>query len=192
MSASSPFGAGSVSMYAGDLSDPAKLKALIAAGWLPCDGASYVQTAYPDLYAAIGAANGGSDTSFNVPDLRSKLPRGVNGTANAVDPDAATRTAAASGGNTGNAVGSIQTDATAMPVNAFTVAPDGLHQHTFTNLENDDKEAWDGNTHRMARNPWAEESTSTDGLHSHTFTGGDPMTMPVNMALYYIIKATAS
>jgi hypothetical protein len=162
----SPFGAGSVSMYAGDLSDPAKLQALIAAGWLLCDGASYAGSAYPDLFTAIGTANGGGGGSFNVPNLRSKLPRGVNGAANAVDPDAATRTAAAPGGNTGNAVGSVQTD--------------------------DDKEAWDGNTHRMARNPWAVETTSTDGLHSHTFTGGDPMTMPVNMALYFIIKATAS
>ena len=188
----SPFGAGSVSMYAGDLSDPAKLQALIAAGWLLCDGASYAKSAYPDLFTAIGAANGGGGGSFNVPNLRSKLPRGVNGAANAVDPDAATRTAAAPGGNTGNAVGSVQTDATAMPVSGFNVVSDGAHQHTFTNLENDDKEAWDGNTHRMARNPWAVETTSTDGLHSHTFTGGDPMTMPVNVAVYFIIKATAS
>lgn len=91
---------GSVLMYGG-VSAPA--------GYLLCDGTSYLQTAYPTLYAAIGTAFGSADgTHFNVPDMRGNFPRGANGAANGYDPDYASRTAAATGGNTGNNVGSLQ------------------------------------------------------------------------------------
>ena len=57
---------GSVVMYGGDLSN-AKVRAdLIASGWLPCDGSSYPQTKYPELFAVIGLANGGDRSNFNV------------------------------------------------------------------------------------------------------------------------------
>jgi microcystin-dependent protein len=40
---------------------------------LPCNGASYLRTDYPDLFAAIGTVWGAADIShFNVPDLRSR------------------------------------------------------------------------------------------------------------------------
>jgi len=40
---------------------------------LPCNGASYLRTDYPDLFAAIGTVWGAVDIShFNVPDLRSR------------------------------------------------------------------------------------------------------------------------
>lgn len=42
-------------------------------GWLLCDGASYLRTDYPDLFAAIGTTYGAADgTHFNVPDLRGR------------------------------------------------------------------------------------------------------------------------
>lgn len=81
------------------------------AGYLACDGSSVLVANYPDLYAAIGDAWGGDGgTNFNLPDLRGQFMRGVdNGVG--VDPDAATRTALNTGGNTGDAVGSYQGDA---------------------------------------------------------------------------------
>jgi microcystin-dependent protein len=77
-------------------------------GWLLCDGASYPASgAYAQLYAAIGCAFGCSGGNFNVPDLRGRFLRGVDGTANR-DPDKAARTAMTTGGNAGNTVGSVQ------------------------------------------------------------------------------------
>lgn len=80
------------------------------AGYLLCDGTSYLKATYPDLYSAIGNAFGTADgTHFNVPDMRGQFPRGVDSGAGR-DPDAAFRTAMNPGGNTGDNVGSIQPD----------------------------------------------------------------------------------
>jgi len=49
-------------------------------GWLPCEGASYAQSQYPDLYAAIGVTWGGGDdppNTFNVPNLGGRIPVGA-------------------------------------------------------------------------------------------------------------------
>lgn len=47
------------------------------AGYLLCDGSQYLQTAYPDLYAAIGSTYGTADSGyFRVPDLRTRVPVG--------------------------------------------------------------------------------------------------------------------
>lgn len=78
-------------------------------GWLLCNGAPVSQTTYADLYAAIGIAHGNpGGGSFNLPNYAGQFLRGrANGSTN--DPDRATRTAAASGGNVGDLVGSLQT-----------------------------------------------------------------------------------
>ena len=82
------------------------------AGWLLCDGSAVNRQTYAKLYAVIGNASGYGDNSstFNLPDLRGQFLRGLDGTAGN-DPDKATRTAQNSGGNTGNNVGSYETDA---------------------------------------------------------------------------------
>jgi microcystin-dependent protein len=80
-------------------------------GWLLCNGTAYSRTGtYADLFTAIGTAFGAPDSNnFNVPDLRGQFLRGVNN-ASGVDPDAASRTALKTGGNTGDNVGSKQGD----------------------------------------------------------------------------------
>jgi len=56
------------------------------ARWLSCDGASYLRTNYPDLFAIIGTTFGSADGShFNVPDLRGRSPSGV-GTGGGLNP----------------------------------------------------------------------------------------------------------
>lgn len=49
-------------------------------GWLLCYGQAVSRTAYPFLYAAIGTTYGAGDgsTTFNVPDLRGRVPAGVD------------------------------------------------------------------------------------------------------------------
>lgn len=52
-------------------------------GYLLCDGAAVSRTTYADLFAAISTAYGvgNGSTTFNVPDLRGRVPVGVDGTA---------------------------------------------------------------------------------------------------------------
>ena len=80
------------------------------AGWLLCNGASFSRSTYPSLFTAIGTAFGtASSTVFNVPDFRGRFLRGWD-SATARDPDRANRAAMITGGNTGDKVGSIQSD----------------------------------------------------------------------------------
>ncbi len=75
------------------------------------DGSSLLRAGiYANLFAAISTAYGTADgTHFNLPDLRGKFVRGVDGSASN-DPDHGTRTACNSGGATGNNVGSCEVD----------------------------------------------------------------------------------
>ena len=87
----------------------------IPAGWLLCNGTNVSRTTYPRLFAAIGTAWGnstGGTTNFNLPDLRGMFLRGVNlSRADAYqDPDNSSRPGSV-GGNSGNQVGSLQTNA---------------------------------------------------------------------------------
>jgi len=61
--------AGSIIQYGGTLAP---------SGWLLCDGTTYdgSNTIYSRLFAAIGLTYGGSASSFQVPDLRGRVPVG--------------------------------------------------------------------------------------------------------------------
>jgi microcystin-dependent protein len=95
--------------------------ASIPEGWLLCEGVPVSKTTYSELFDALGSSHGDgtqnadgtpsgfSGTHFNLPDYRGRFLRGVDGTAGN-DPDKASRTASAAGGNTGNGVGSVQAD----------------------------------------------------------------------------------
>lgn len=80
-------------------------------GWLECNGDTVSRHEYRRLYEAIGTQHGNGDGSktFHLPDYRGRVLRGHDAGAG-VDPDAASRSAMNSGGNTGNQVGSVQDD----------------------------------------------------------------------------------
>lgn len=80
-------------------------------GTLDADGIAISRTTYASLFNVMGITHGQGDgsTTFNKPDYRGRFLRGVTG-ASANDPDAASRTAMATGGNTGNNIGSVQLD----------------------------------------------------------------------------------
>ena len=48
-------------------------------GWLLCQGQSLSTTTYATLFAAIGYAYGGSGSSFSLPNLRGRVPVGLDG-----------------------------------------------------------------------------------------------------------------
>lgn len=54
--------------------------AVVPEGFLLCDGAAYARSEYPELFAAIGTMYGSGDgsTTFNVPDLRNRVPAGAS------------------------------------------------------------------------------------------------------------------
>jgi len=95
-------------------------------GWLLCDGTLTSRAQKSKLFVAIGTAYGAGDgsTTFHLPDLRGRFLRGVNGGAGR-DPDTATRTAMNSGGNTGDAVGSLQGDMFKSHTHSANWAPGG-------------------------------------------------------------------
>lgn len=74
-----------------------------------CDNTTLAIASFAKLHENLGGAWGTSGGNLNVPDLRGKFPRGVDGGA-ANDPDRASRTANATGGNTGDNIGSVQGD----------------------------------------------------------------------------------
>ena len=138
------------------------------AGSLLCNGASYLQSAYPELFAVIGTAFGSADaTHFNVPDLRGLFTRGVNaGTGR--DPDVSSRTALITGGNIGDNIGSYQTDQFAS------------HTHNMQLYYYDASTPLD-----QVRACFA---TSYKGVKATDATGGNE-TRPKNVYVNYIIKA---
>ena len=69
---------GSIQLYAGQYDN-------IPNGWLLCDGSAISRTTYEKLFDIVGTqfgAGNGSST-FNLPDLRAKFPRGATNTADA-------------------------------------------------------------------------------------------------------------
>ena len=181
---------GTIVAYGGDVNN-------VPEGWKLCDGSSVLQTDYPQLYAAIGSAWGTSGSSFNLPDLRGRFLRGVDGIAGAGgnDPDDATRTANAAGGNTGNTVGTLQGDGNLAHTHTGTTNADGSHAHNYTDQGfGSETNCWAGGACTGGQYAGAQTSrasvTSSDGAHSHNFTtassGGEAR--PKNASVYYIIK----
>jgi microcystin-dependent protein len=84
---------------------------VIPAGYLECNGGNLSRTLYKDLFDIIGTRYGSVDSgTFTLPDLRGRFLRGWDhGAGN--DPDAAGRSSSATGGVSGDEVGSAQLDA---------------------------------------------------------------------------------
>lgn len=102
----------------GDIKWSAKPLTTDPDGWLRCDGRAINRTTYEGLFSALGISHGQGDgsTTFNIPDYRGRGLRALDdmGTTEGAagrDPDAAGRSAMATGGNTGGDVGSVQEDA---------------------------------------------------------------------------------
>jgi hypothetical protein len=164
-------------------------------GWLLCDGSAVSRTVYSQLYSVVANSNGSGDgtTTFNVPDFRGRFLRGVSGSTSN-DPDRTLRIAMASGGNTGNAVGSVQGIATSVSSGnqGSTKATTGLgnsasgvsggtnttgnHAHSITRPN-----MWGNGT---AGNTWGSgwnndnvnlgnvaHGSDTQGNHSHSISG---------------------
>jgi microcystin-dependent protein len=138
---------GSMQMYAGS--------AAPNSDWLICDGSAVSRSTYAALYAVIGTTfgTGNGSTTFNIPDMRSRMPIGV-GTGTGLSA----RTLAATGGVESVTLTGAQSGTSAHG-----------HGHTFrpssNNIYGDDSTAQAGaHTHTV------DGRTSPSATHGHTGT----------------------
>ena len=185
---------GTIIAFAGDKNN---ITNGVPSGWLLCDGASVAISSYPGLYAMIGNSWGGTAASFNLPDLRGRFLRGVDdGAGN--DPDALNRTEIKPGGNTGDAVGSLQTDMLKSHDHTGFTGPGGAHDHrTNPNLSGGFVQSgggatplgWDGTDSGGEISLVYPVPYQAEGDHTHgTNASGGNETRPTNASVYYIIK----
>lgn len=181
-------------------------------GWLPCDGRAVSSETFSRLFLNIGRSwgDGSNDadpaTDFNLPDLRGRFLRGVDGTAG-LDPESSTRTAIRAGGNTGNQVGSAQNDGFTQHRHAFNTSgitsTAGAHTHGVIRDDGIQIRWGDGAGNSSDRIDAADSDgadprrlrTTSDGAHSHTFSisgntlfEGQGETRPKNAYVQYLIK----
>jgi microcystin-dependent protein len=133
-----------------------------------CNNSTLAIASFAKLNENLGGAWGTSGGNLNIPDLRGKFPRGVDGGA-ANDPDSAGRTANATGGNTGDNIGSIQSDI--------------LKSHTH--VIDAKQEVNSGGSDHIA-------SSSPGGI-AYTFTSqatGGNETRPKNANVYFVIRVS--
>lgn len=181
----------------------------IPAGWLLCDGRPAASKDHPALFAAIGTSWGDGTVNqegqpiaeqvrtnlgynFNLPDLRGAFLRGV-AQGSARDPDRETRTPAQTGGNTGDAVGTLQMDdlkAHQHPVsmqraaNAASMAdarPLALHG-TATSGGADHSDGF------ASGNAFKGSGLGISRITLGTENSGGKETRPINVAVHYLIK----
>jgi len=178
---------GTVIAYGGDASTQAAT--LAAQGWLFCDGSAVSRSTYAALFTAVGTAHGAGDgnSTFNLPDYRGRFQRGTDHGAHR-DPDISVRTAANPGGAVGDNTGSVQPNATAMPVyNPFTNNTTGAHTHSTQHVPSDNSSyRIAGSSLAKWNNDWAP--TTSAGDHTHTISGGDHETRPINAYVDYLIR----
>lgn len=137
------------------------------AGYLLCDGTIKLRSDFPALFNAIGTAFGAGNNdglTFHLPDTRGIFLRGVDGS-KGFDPDKASRSSLNSGGNSGNAVGSFQSDMFA------------AHSHTYP--------VGEGSINSNGPNP---EGTAVPPTQYTGGTTGGNETRPKNVNVNYIIK----
>ncbi len=166
--------------------------AVTPANYLYCDGSSLLRATYTELFAKIGTAHGAADgTHFNLPDCRGRFVRGqADGSAN--DPDRSTRTAMATGGATGDNVGSVQINATKKNGLSASAGNESAHTHIQS------KAVGGGSLTRgyavyMSSDgilPDTSAPTQAGTAHNHTITvgEGDNETRPLNINVRYYIR----
>ena len=139
-------------------------------GWFECNGATLNRNDYPDLFNAIGYTYGGSNTSFNLPDIRGRVPIG-NGTG---------------AGLTTRALGSKGGEET----HTLTTGEMPSHSHSLTRRSNPEDGAYDTNdihqdessaatTDRADLGPFSTNNTGEGSAHNN---------MQPFITLWYIIK----
>lgn len=168
--------------------------------WLLCDGSAVSRTTYASLFAAVGTAYGTGDgtTTFNLPDLRGRVPVGKNG--------GSFGTLGATGG-----AETVTLDGNNLPAHTHTfsaiTSSNGDHSHTFGANQNGVAAHATGGggynvgfTNAGSGEMFFYRGMDAAGSHNHSVSGttgsAGSGTAVNNLQPYqvvnYIIKATAA
>lgn len=183
-------------------------------GWLLCDGTAYTTAAYPALYAVIGTTYG-TGIGFLVPNLKGKIPVGLNSADLAFDARGET------GGEKTHTIATAELPIHnhtftgtahnhAVDPTSFNTASEGAHTHSYndkyrqttisddasdrnvasTGLNDDARTTGSGGSHAHAIDVPSTTSTSTTatGTIGNTGSGTAMNVLQPYIVLYYIIK----
>jgi len=139
-------------------------------GWLLCDGSAISRTTYANLFALIGTTygSGNGTTTFNVPDMRSRMPIGAGAgtglTSRALAATGGAESVVIASGNLPTHVHSIN------PPSTTSGNDDPGHTHDVDPPNNNSAGA-DGHYH------------SANGSHSHSYKAAQTATAGTNRAI---------
>lgn len=139
-------------------------------GWLLCNGALLSIYGYSDLFSVLGYAYGGSDNSFNIPDLRGRTIIGA-GTGYGLTP---------------RALGDLGGEET----HTLTVGEMPSHSHTIKRRSNPDAGAYDtGDGHQGESSACTTDRADLGNFNTYS-TGSDNAhnNMQPYFTLNYLIK----
>lgn len=166
-------------------------------GWLLCDGTAYSTTTYAALYAVIGTTYGSGSGTFRVPNLKGRIPVGLDAAQTEFD------TRGETGGEKTHTITTAE-----MPAHTHSVDPpstatssDGAHTHSYTDYYNSSEASDDANDRIVGSDAttYSNRTTGSSGAHTHTldvssFTSGSTGSgtamnvLQPYIVLYYIIK----
>lgn len=196
---------GTVKMYAG---------AAAPAGYLPCQGQAVSRTTYAALFAVIGTGFGAGDgsTTFNLPDLRDRVPMGASasralgstgGSLSATTASAGTHTHGASSSSAGahshgGGTGATTLTTMQMPSHTHNVPATFINSYpsVYGYIAEGGSSIWSGQPTTSTGGGNAHtHSIGSDGTHSHAVTVNSDgahthtvATEPARQTLNFIIK----
>lgn len=139
----------------------------IPSGWLLCDGSEVNRTTYAALFAIISTTYGAGDgsTTFNVPNLKGKVPVGRDASQTEFD------TLAETGGAKTHTLSASEIPSHTHSFSA-TTSSNGSHTHTLSNSVFKSSGETSGlEVGAVDDATWGTRTTSSNGSHTHTVSG---------------------
>jgi microcystin-dependent protein len=143
------------------------------AGWLLCDGSAVSRTTYAGLFAVIGTSYGAGNgsTTFNLPNLKSKIPAGYYAS------DADFNLMGKTGGAKTQTLTAAQLPAHNHGVGSLSAASGGSHSHSLSDKHAPDRTVASGFLSSLTKGySTTSRTTGSDGSHSHTLSGNSGST----------------
>lgn len=132
-------------------------------GGLLCDGTAYSRTEYATLFDAIGTAYGSGDgsTTFNVPDLRGRMPIGA-GTGTGARATAWSLGSQPTSGAGGEQTHTLTASESGVPAHSHGVNDSGHAHSVNTTWENTVTTAYAGGSNVYTQTGYANQTTSSN------------------------------
>ncbi|HEV2153178.1 phage tail protein [Bradyrhizobium sp.] len=179
--------AGAIWPYAG---------ASVPSGWLLCAGQNVSRTAYPNLFAALGGGAiygfGDGSTTFTMPDLRGRVPAGLDSmTGTPAGRLTTTLTGIGLGDFGGEEWHTLTTSEIPSHTHANTLSDPG-HTHPYVAVNNSEQKPASGGTAAYTSTTTVNTTSNTTGItitNVSTGGGGAHNNVQPTLVINYIIKA---